>query len=182
MAQSLLSFVTEMIPGYFDVEGGKQRMRTQRSSNWLSRQSGQAVVEFTLGFLFFYTVLMAIVEFSHLMYTKVNLQHAISTAGRYMITGQGIDNTGKDPDARLKVVEKTFCNNLIATGLDCTNVASHFAVSCVGGCAQAAGGPGQTVTLTVTYTKPWFTGMFKFMLPNPVSLTARTTWKNERYM
>ena len=157
-------------------------MHVEGSKSLFGRQSGQGVVELTFGFLFFYTALMAVVEFSHLMYARVNLQHAIAEAGRYMITGQGLDNSGKDPNARLKVVENKFCNNLIATGLDCTNVASHLTLSCVGGCAQAAGGPGQTVTLTASFTKPWFTGLFNFLLPSTVTLTARTTWKNEPYM
>ena len=158
-------------------------MPRQNRIGLIAGQTGQGVVEITFGILFFYTTLMAIVEFSHLMYTKVNLQHAVSEAGRYMITGQGIDNTGKDPNARLKVVQNTFCDNLVATGLNCTTstVSSHLSVTCIGGCAQPAGGPGQTVTLTATFTKPWFTGMFNYLLPGPLNLTARTTWKNETY-
>jgi Flp pilus assembly protein TadG len=144
---------------------------------------GQAVVEFTLGFILFYMILMSIVEFSHLLYTKINLQHAVSEAGRYMITGQGLDHTGMDPNARLKEVQSKFCNNLIATGLSCQNVGSHFSVSCAGGaCSAPAGGPEQTVTLTVTYVKPWFSGVFNYLVPTPATLVAKTTWKNEKYL
>jgi Flp pilus assembly protein TadG len=145
--------------------------------------NGQAVVEFTFGFILFYMILMAIVEFSHLLYTKVNLQHAVSEAGRYMVTGQGLDNTGKDPNARLKEIQNRFCNNLIATGLSCADVGSHFSVSCSGGsCSAPAGGPEQTVTLTVTYVKPWFTGLFHYLVPTPATLVSKTTWKNEKYL
>lgn len=146
-------------------------------------ETGQAVVEFTLGFILFYMILMAIAEFSHLLYTKINLQHAVSEAGRYMITGQGLDLTGNDPNGRLKQVQNKFCNNLIATGLSCQNVGSHFAVSCAGGtCSAPAGGPEQTVTLTVTYEKPWFSGLFNYLVPTPATLVAKTTWKNEKYL
>jgi Flp pilus assembly protein TadG len=146
-------------------------------------KKGQAVVEFTLGFILFYMILMAVVEFSHLLYTKINLQHAVSEAGRYMVTGQGLDHTGTDPDARLKAVRSRFCGNLLATGLDCTDIASHFAVSCAGGsCSAPAGGPEQTVTLTVTFVKPWFTGLFNYLVPTPATLVAKTTWKNEKYL
>jgi Flp pilus assembly protein TadG len=146
------------------------------------QNSGQSAVEFTFCFLLFYTVLMAIVEFSLMLYTKVTLQHALSEAGRYMVTGQGMDLTNKNPDARLEAVENRFCSNLVMTGFSCADVASHMTVTCVGGCTQPAGGPGQTVTLTATYTKSWLTGMFAYMLPNPITLTANTTWKNEPYM
>ena len=65
--------------------------------NFLRKQSGQAVVEMTLGFLLFFTIFMSIVEFSHLLYAKVTLQHALRTAGRYMVTGQTKkDGNGND--------------------------------------------------------------------------------------
>ena len=147
----------------------------------LKENIGQSAVEFTLGFLLLYTVIMAVVEFSHMFYTKTTLQHAIAEAGRFMITGQGIDHTGTDPNARLQKVQVKFCNNLIATGLSCANVSSHLTLTCVGGCAQPAGGPGQTVTLTATYSRAWFTGMFNHLLPS-ITLVANTTWKNEVYM
>jgi Flp pilus assembly protein TadG len=145
-------------------------------------QRGQAVVETTLSFLFFMMVLYAIVEFSHLFYTKLNLQHAVSEAGRYMITGQGLDLSGTNPNARLTAVQNKFCQNLIATGLSCANIASHVTVTCVGGCSQPAGGPGQTVTLTVQFQKPWLTTFFNNIIPGPITLTSNTTWKNEPYM
>jgi Flp pilus assembly protein TadG len=155
------------------------------SLKFLRCQRGQAVVETTLSFILFMMVFYAVVEFSHLFYTKVNLQHAVSEAGRYMITGQGLDLSGTNPNARLAAVENRFCQNLIATGLSCANVASHFTVTCVGGCSQPAGGPGQTVTLTVTFTKPWLTAFFNNiipLLPQGITLTANTTWKNEQYL
>jgi Flp pilus assembly protein TadG len=148
----------------------------------LLRKTGQSAVEMTFGFLFFYTVLMAIVEFSYMLYTKITIQHALSEAGRYMVTGQGQDLTHTDPNARLTAVENKFCNNLVATGISCANVASHITVSCVGGCSAPAGGASQTVTLTANYQRTWFTGMFNYLLPSPVTLTANTTWKNEPYM
>ena len=72
----------------------------------------------------------------HMFYTKTTLQHAIAEAGRYMITGQGIDHTGTNPNARLQKVQDKFCNNLIATGLSCADVSSHPTLTCVGGCAN----------------------------------------------
>jgi Flp pilus assembly protein TadG len=147
-------------------------------------QRGQAIVETTLSFLIFMMVFFAVVEFSHLFYTRVNLQHALSEAGRHMITGQGIDLSGADPNARLATIQNKFCQNLIATGLSCTDLVSAMTVTCAGGsgCSQPGGGPGQTVTLTATYTKPWFTGLFNHLLGTPPTLTSSTTWVNEVYM
>ena len=161
----------------------KENHLFSKSLSRLCRATGQGAVELTFGFLFFYTVVMAIVEFSHMLYTKITLQHSLSEAGRYMITGQGQDLTQVNLNARLQAVQNKFCNNLVATGISCANVSSHLTVSCVGGaCSAPAGGPSQTVTLTATYSRTWFTGMFNSLLPSPVTLTANTTWKNEPYM
>jgi Flp pilus assembly protein TadG len=153
----------------------------------LGNRKGQAIVEMTLGFLFLYTVMMAIVEFSHLLYTRTNLQYAVAEAGRLMVTGQGLDVSGMNPNQRLTAVKNKFCQNLVATGLTCSNVTSQstFTVECdlpSGVCSQPAGGPGQTVTLTVQYQKTWFTGMFGYLLPGPVTLRGKTTWRNENYL
>ncbi len=145
-------------------------------------QRGQAVVEITFSFIIFMMVFFGIVEFSHLFYTRVNMQHALSEAGRYMVTGQGLDLTGMDPNARLTIIKNKFCQNLIGTGISCAAIQSGMTVTCAGGCTSPAGGPGQTVTLTAFYAKPWFTGLFNYLLPVPVTLTASTTWVNEQYM
>lgn len=152
----------------FRAYGLSENMRSHR---------GQAVVEFSLVALLFFMVFFAIVEFSHLFYTELTLQHALREAGRYSVTGQGIDPSGTDPNARLTAIQNKFCQNLIGTGLSCATIASNFNVTCAGagGCTQAAGGPGQTVTLTATFQKPWFTGF----LGTPITFTLKTTWRNE---
>ena len=94
-------------------------------------QRGQAVVEMTFSFLLFMMVVFAIVEFSHLLYTRLNVQHALSEAGRQMITGQGYSAT--DSNARLNAIKNNFCQHLIATGLSCADLQSNMTVTCAGG-------------------------------------------------
>jgi Flp pilus assembly protein TadG len=140
------------------------------------------LIEFTLIALLFFTLIFAIVEFSHLFYARLNMQHALREAGRLMVTGQGIDPTGTNPNARLQAIQQKFCDQLIGTGFSCANINSDMSVSCLGGCTQPAGGPNQTVTVTVRFSKPWFTPIFNNLIGGPVSLSASTTWKNEPYM
>jgi Flp pilus assembly protein TadG len=144
------------------------------------REKGQVIVEFTLVALFFFTLLFGIVEFSHLFYTRANLQHALREAGRLMVTGQGF--SASNPNARLQLMQQKFCDQLIGTGLSCANINAHFAVTCVGGCAQPGGGPSQTVTVTVNFSKGWFTPLLNNIVGGPVGLTVSTTWKNEPFM
>jgi Flp pilus assembly protein TadG len=141
-------------------------------------ERGQAVVEFTLVALFFFSLIYAIVEFSHLFYTELTLQNALRDAGRYTVTGQGYTT---NPADRLTAIQDKFCDNLIGTGLTCANIASNFSVSCVGGCTQPGGGPGQIVTLTATFQKPWFTEMFSSLLGGPITFNLNTTWTNEPF-
>src|ERR1041384_3787106 len=78
---------------------------------------GQSVVEFTLAAPLFFVAVYAIIEFSHLFYVRTTLQHSLDEAARYMSTGQGISDS--DPNARLAQIQKNFCNNLVATGIQC---------------------------------------------------------------
>ena len=153
----------------------------------LQNHSGQAVVELTLAFILFFTLFMAIVEFSHLLYTKVTLQHALRTAGRYMITGRtGTDGSGNSIP-RDQMIHDVFCQNVIATGLQCPSLASgSFTFVCLPSpgtaCTQPGGGPDQTVLITVILNKPAMTPIGSQFFPSGgVPFTLSTTWKNEPY-
>ena len=151
--------------------------------NFKRDQRGQAVVELTLGFLLFFAIFMATVEFSHLMYTKVTLQHALRTAGRYMITGQaGKDKNGGNL-ARSDTIHNVFCANVIATGLQCPSLGPNFSFTCLDApCSQPAGGPNQTVMATVTLVKPSMTPFFtRFFSSGGVRFQISSTWKNEPF-
>ena len=149
---------------------------------------GQAVVELTFGFLIFFTMFMAIVEFSHLLYTKVTLQHALRTAGRYMVTGRTEKNGAGVDIPRDQKIHDVFCANVIATGLQCPTLTSgNFSFACLPKpatvCSKAGGGPNQTVMVTVTLQKPAMMPFFSQFFPaGGVPFTLSTTWVNEPYM
>jgi hypothetical protein len=143
-------------------------------------QRGQAVVELTFAFLIFMTLFYAIIEFSHLLYTKVSLQNALRSAGRYMITGQ--IQTGVP---RNEVIHNVFCSNLFAVGIPCPALGSNFQFTCLDpppATACSGGGPDQTVMVTVNLTKPALIPFFSQFFPaGGVPFTLSTTWRNEPY-
>ena len=150
---------------------------------FLQSHRGQAVVELTFAFLLFFTLFMAIVEFSHLLYTKVTLQHALRTAGRYMITGRtGQDGSGNNIP-RDQMIHDVFCANVIATGLPCPSLGAAFQFTCIGAaCTAPGGGPDQTVLVTVNLRKPAMTPFGSQFFPSGgVPFVLSTTWKNEPY-
>jgi len=150
----------------------------------ITRRNGQAVVELTFGFLIFFSLFMAIVEFSHLLYSKVTLQHALRTAGRYMVTGKtGTDGAGV-AIPRDQMIHDVFCANVIAAGVQCPNLGtSNFQFACLGGsCTQPGGGSNQTVVVTVNLSKPSLMPFFSRFFPSGgVPFQLSTTWKNEPF-
>ena len=153
---------------------------------FLQSHRGQAAVELTFAFILFFTLFMAIVEFSHLLYTKVTLQHALRTAGRYMVTGRtGKDGSGNDIP-RDKMIHDVFCANVIATGLQCPSLGPSFQFVCLPtpgtACTQPGGGPEQTVLVTVNLKKPAMMPFGKQFFPTGgVPFVLSTTWKNEPF-
>lgn len=149
-------------------------------------QRAQAVVEMTVGFILFFVIFMSIVEFAHLLYAKVTSQHALGTAGRYMVTGR----TGVDANQNLIrrdiMIHDVFCANLIAAGIRCPNLGPDFVFVCLPApatvCSQPGGGPDQTVLVTVNVIKPALMPFFsKFFPTGGVRMTLSTTWRNEPF-
>lgn len=147
-------------------------------------QRGQAVVELTLAFMIFMSIFYAIIEFSHLLYTKVTLQNALRSAGRYMVTGRtGQDGSG-NTIPRDQMIHNIFCGNIIAVGISCPS-GSAFQFTCLDpppATACSGGGPDQTVMVTVNLSKPPLIPFFSQFFPTGgVPFTLSTTWKNEPY-
>jgi Flp pilus assembly protein TadG len=146
-------------------------------------QKGQAVVELTFSFLLFMAMFFALVEFSHLLYTRLTLQHALRGAGRYMVTGKTTQDALGNDLPRPEVVRTIFCTNVIATGLACPNLGPDFVFACVSeACTEPGGGPEQTVTVTVQLSKPAMTPFFSQFFPSGgVPFQLSTTWRNEPF-
>lgn len=141
-------------------------------AGFVKEEKGQSVVELALVFPIFALVFFAIVEFSHLFYTKLTLQHALREAGRYAVTGQTGAETIR-PDA----IQEVFCKSLIGTGLSCSEVAGQFQLNPADG-----GGPGDVVILTARFVKAPFTGLISRFFPGgKVTFQMSTTWKNEPF-
>ena len=145
----------------------------------LKNRRGQSVVEFTLAAPLFFAAFYAIVEFSHMVYVRVTVQHALDEAGRYVSLGQGQSST--NPSARIAAVEAAFCGNLIATGLSCPALGTpQFSIN-----PSSGGGPGEIVTVSTTFTKPFFSGIFRLfdpIFPSGITMTLSTTYQNEPYI
>lgn len=151
--------------------------------------SGQTVVEFAVVVTVFLLLLFATLDFGWYFYVKVTLQNAVRQAGRYAITGNcsGGSNcfvTGSgDRYNSIVNVALQYSFGLIS--------ASNITITClpppigqVGGCTYGggAGGPGDTVMITATYTWNPVTALIaKFFTSGTYVFSVSTTFKNESF-
>ena len=116
-----------------------------------SNDSGQALVEVAISLSIFLLLAMGTIDFAFLFNHKLTLQNAVRQAGRYAITG----NCTTTPAGcnRYNSILTTL-ENASAGLLTVNNVGSDVTISCInqgGGCPNGAGGPGDVVTIQVTY-------------------------------
>jgi hypothetical protein len=100
-----------------------------------------------------------------------------------MITGR-TGTSGGSPIPRDQMIHDVFCANVIAVGVPCPALGtSDFQIACVGAiCTQPAGGPDQTVIVTVNLSKPSLLPFFSRFFPSGgVPFQISTTWKNEPF-
>jgi Flp pilus assembly protein TadG len=140
----------------------------------------------TFGFLIFFTIFISIVEFSHLLYAKVTLQHALRSAGRYMVTGHTEKDGNGSDIPRDQMIHSVFCANVIAAGVICPEIGDKFEFKCLPVpdtlCTKPGGGANQTVMVTVVLSKPALMPFFSQFYPTGgVPFTLRTTWRNEPF-
>src|SRR5262245_191964 len=92
-----------------------------RNKNWLQRmrsgeERGQALVEFTLVSVLFFTVFFGIFDGIRLTPSWITAQHAAREAARFAITGQtGCD---KDSDGDYQIIARDDC--IICTARNAT--------------------------------------------------------------
>jgi Flp pilus assembly protein TadG len=145
-------------------------------------ERGQAVVELTLCFVLFLMIFFALVEFTHLFYTRLTMQHSLRTAARYMVTGRSAQDADGNQLPRPEVIRNVFCANLIGTGLTCPPLGPSFSFTCDGVPCSTGGGPEQTVTITVVMTKPAMTPFFaQFFTAGGVPFTIGATMRTEPF-
>jgi Flp pilus assembly protein TadG len=140
-------------------------------------------VEFALVLPLFVLLAFGVADFGRLFFTQMTVQHAMREAGRFAVTGNHLQNpkTGKDlsrVDSIIQVAENA------AMGIKLKK--SDIRISSLEGGDKgegAAGGPGDTVTISITVDLPLITPIIaQFFSPDGVyTFEARTTFKNEPF-
>ncbi len=129
-----------------------------------ANDSGQALVEVAISLSIFLLLVLATIDFGHLFSTKLTLQNAVRQGGRYAITGQCI--TGSDgtcSQSRYNSIIQTVEN--AALGMLNSSEIQLVCTDKGGGCPNLAGGPGDIITINVTYPYHFMTGPVGVFFP-----------------
>ncbi len=145
----------------------------------LRSSRGQTLLEFALVFPMFLMLLCGVVDFSHIFYAEMTLQSALREAGRFASTGNHL------PDPKNPGNDLTRVQSIIATAQQAApgfNLNSISISSATGG-AGSAGGPGDTVTISLNASVPMLTPIITpFFKPNGLySFTVSTSFRNEPF-
>lgn len=150
-------------------------MRTRRS------QGGSSTVEFAIVALLFFTLLFGIIDFGRLFFAQMTIQHALRQAGRFGVTGNKVDPDGAGPQPTMPRLDSIkYVAEQAAAGLDLTSIQIQSAA----GGTNNAGGPGDTMTISLTSSIKLFTPLISNlagMKNGYYVFTASTTFKNEPF-
>jgi len=149
----------------------------------LASTKGQDVVEFGIVVPLFLLLTFAVVDFGRLFFVQMNMQQAIMEAGRFASTGNHLANP-KIPGQNLSRINSIIAYaQQAASGAEMMGATlSNIQVSSVYGGSGSAGGPQDTVTVSLTTNLQLLTPMIaKFFPSGQYTFTSSTTCKNEPF-
>lgn len=139
---------------------------------------GATLVELAFVAPVFLMLVLACIEFAFIFNVELTLQNAVRTAGRYAITGNHLPDP-LHPGKNLSRVDSiTQVAQQAAYGI---NVSGIVISSAVGG-SYNAGGPGDTVTISVTSSVPIITPLIsQFFNNGQYTTVAKVSFRNEPF-
>ncbi|MGB8886016.1 MAG: TadE family protein [Candidatus Korobacteraceae bacterium] len=151
---------------------------TRRRLGWMAATEGNAITEFAFVLPLFVLMLCATMDMARLFYAETTLQNAVRAGGRYAITGNHAPNPQNPNQTLSRVNSILLVTQQAAMGLNVSNVQIS---SLVGG-AGSAGGPGDTVTLSLTTNVQLLTPIIGHFFPNGQwPLTVSVSFLNEAF-
>lgn len=140
--------------------------------------AGSSLLEFALVVPVSLLLLFAIIDFARLFYTEATLQNAVRQAGRYAITGNHLPDPQHQGQNLSRVNSITQIAQNAAQGLD----VSAIQVSSAGGGKGSAGGPGDTVTISLTTNLKFITSLVgQFFKNGTYTFNVSVSFKNEPF-
>lgn len=139
---------------------------------------GSALTELALVIPLFLLLVFAVCDFGRLFFVETTLQNAVRQAGRYAITGNHQPDTQHQGQTLSRVDSIIQVAKQTAIGIDVTDIQ----ISSVNGGAGNAGGPGDTVTISLTSDVKLITPLVAAFFNHGVyTFTVSVSLKNEPF-
>jgi Flp pilus assembly protein TadG len=140
--------------------------------------TGQAMTEFLLVAPLFFFLIFAVFDFGRLFFVEMEVDNAVLEAGRFASTGNHLPDP-KNPGQYLSRVNSiTAMLQQAAFGQQVTNIQ----ISSLRGGNGSAGGPGDTVTVSVTSNLKLMTPMVARGFPNGTyTFVSSASFRNEPF-
>jgi Flp pilus assembly protein TadG len=139
---------------------------------------GQSMIEFVLVAPLYFLLTFAVIDFGRMFFVQMSVQQAVQEAARYASTGQHLPDPNNPGQNLTRVASITQEVEQAAVGANVTSVQ----ISSVAGGAGSAGGPSDTVTVSVTTNLALMTPMVATFFPGGVyTFTSSATFKNEPF-
>ena len=139
---------------------------------------GQTMTEFAMIAPLYLLLIFAVMDFGRMFLVQMNLQQAVQEAARFASTGNHLSDP-KNPGQSLSRVNSIIQKaQQVSGGADLTNIQ----ISSLKGGAGSAGGPGDTVTVSLTSNLKLRTPMVAHFFPSGVyTFISSATFKNEPF-
>lgn len=135
-------------------------------------RKGQALVEFLFAFPVLMLLIVGILEFSRLYYTRLTVRHAVAEAARFGVTGQQLtDPETGDFLSRSESIIQVMMDRARGLSLDVENIVMDPA---------DGGGPGDLVRIQANYRFNFLSAaIIRSFAPPYVDFTVATSVRNE---
>jgi Flp pilus assembly protein TadG len=142
------------------LDGVSPRVPAKSFCSKLGMAKGQSAAEYAAVALLFFALLFAVMDYSWLFFAQMNVQQALDDGGRFASTGDHLTNSSGGTESRIQSIENTIQNEISVPNIDVSTALIICSVD--GGCSNSggsapAGGPEDTVTLTLPVTLPIWT-------------------------
>jgi Flp pilus assembly protein TadG len=139
-------------------------------------RNGQTMVEFAFIAPLFLLLICGVMDYGRLFFTQSSIEDAVQQAGRYGSTGNA--KTGL---TRLQSIEAVLQQAAVGINVPIQNIQISSFTNGVW-VPGSAGGPGETVAITVTMGMKLLTPMIgQYFFNGVYTFTASTTFQNEPF-
>lgn len=155
------------------------------------QRDGQSTVEFALVFPFFILCILGVVDFSRYMFFDQSLAHTVRSGLRVAVTGRVLENPEFDEKNDPPEDEFLSRRETIIRAIELNNVA-NVEIKANGNANDTlilqpsdGGGPGDLVTVTMTYDFSFITPLLNFIV-DPTDggnfvIRQEATYRNEQF-